>query len=217
MNAYISSDLNMVKELDPKRHELALLQEDWLEKGGTIEVLAGPSFKPAPVRYEPPPKPKVVVDQTPKPPTAAAIRQKTRRQQERAERSAERAKERADLVDRIRNLAKTMNYSQTMAVTGMSRKALYVIAAEGEFSFQPAAYVGLQNLRRATVDEEKDTKDAERIKAFKEIGLTRNQAMEKAGISFTAFTRILAKFEIDYPKTGRGGPRPAFFPKAPKQ
>lgn len=60
--------------------------------------------------------------------------------------------------------------------------------------------------------EAKDVKDAERIKAFKEIGLTRNQAMEKTGISFTAFTRILAKFEIDYPKSARGGPRPAFYP-----
>jgi type IV secretory pathway VirB10-like protein len=221
MNAYISSDINMVKELDPKRHELALLQADWLEKGGTIEVLSGPSFKPAPERHEPPPKPvvpaKIEPPKPPKPLTAAAARQKTNRQIERDERTAERLKERNKLTEQARELALTMNYTQAMRATGKSRKLLMTIAKEGGFSFQVATYIGHQNLRPHEVDEAKDAKDAERIKAFKELGLTRNQAREKAGITFPAFIRILEKFQIDYPKAKRGGPRPAFFQKVPKQ
>ena len=216
MNAYISSDLNMVKELDPFRNELALLQAEWIGKGGTIEVLAGPSFKPAPVRYEPPPRPKMVIDDTPKPPTAAAIRQKTRRQQERAERAAERAVERNKLVQSVRKLALTMTYAEAMERTGMSRKVLSAIALEGGFTFQTAAHIGYQNLRAHQIDDAQDAKDCERIKAFIEIGLSRTQAMNQMGIRFPRFNRLLDKFNIYYPKR-KAGPHPAFFPKAPKQ
>lgn len=212
MSAYISTDLNMVKALDPDRHALALQMEAFLSKGGTIEVLQGPSFIPPPVRHEPPPRPKVVIDTTPKRPTAAAVRQKTRRQKERAERAVERAKERHDLVEHTRKLAETMTYAQAMEATGKSRKVLTAIALEGGFSFQTAAQIGYQNLRPHVVDEALDAKTAERIKAFKELGLTRNQAREKAGITFPVFIRVLDKFAIDYPKR-KAGPHPAFFAK----
>lgn len=39
MNAYISNDLNMVKELDPIRHELALQMEEFLSHDGVIQVI----------------------------------------------------------------------------------------------------------------------------------------------------------------------------------
>jgi hypothetical protein len=212
MSAYISTDLNMVKALDPDRHALALKMEAFLNKGGTIEVLQGPSFVPPPVRHEPPPRPKVVIDTTPKPPTAAAIRQKTRRQKERAEREVERAKERYDLVDRTRKLAETMTYAQAMEATGKSRKVLTAIALEGGFSFQTAAQIGYQNLRAHQADDAQDAKDCERIKAFLEVGLSRTQAMNQMGIRFARFNRLLVKGNIDYPKR-KAGPHPAFFAK----
>jgi hypothetical protein len=216
MSAYISNDLNMVKELDPQRHELALLQEAFLSKGGTIEVLRGPSFVPPPARHEPPRRKKTpikaAVSPEPKPITAAAARQKTKRQKERDERAIARAAEREQQINRARKLAETMNYAQASEASGLSRKLLYTLAKEGGFNFQPSAHIGLQNLRSKTIDEAQDAKDCERIKAFMEIGLSRTQAMLQMGVRFERFNRLLTKFAIDYPKL-RKGPHPAFFPK----
>jgi len=212
MNAYISNDLNMVKALDPDRHALALKMEAFLSKGGTIEVLQGPSFIPPPVRHEPPPRVVVIKDTTPKPPTAAAIRQKTRRQLERDERANAKAVIRAQQTDRARKLAATMTYAQAHEATGISRKLLATLAKEGGFSFQPASHIGLQNLRPTMTDDARDEEDAERIKALAKEGLSRTRAMSQIGMNFTRFNRLLAKFNIDYPKR-RAGPHPAFFAK----
>jgi hypothetical protein len=154
----------------------------------------------------------VVIDTTPKPPTAAAVRQKTKRQLERAERAVEREKERYDLVEHTRKLAETMTYAQAMEATGKSRKVLTAIALEGGFSFQTAAQIGYQNLRAHQADDAQDAKDCERIKAFLEVGLSRTQAMNQMGIRFARFNRLLVKGNIDYPKR-RAGPHPAFFAK----
>ncbi|MNR29413.1 hypothetical protein D3C85_1468000 [compost metagenome] len=131
---------------------------------------------------------------------------------EREERAKERAKERTELVERIRRLAETMCYAQAILCTGISRRSLQKIAVDGGFTFQPVISKGRANLKVKTIDEAKDAKDAERIRAFMEIGLSRNQAMTQVGLSFKTFARILAKFGIDYPKR-RAGPHPAFFAK----
>jgi hypothetical protein len=215
MNAYISNDLNMVKELDPQRHELALKMEEFLSHGGTIEVLRGPSFVPPPARNEPPQRKKVIqlkVTDEPKPVTAAAARQNTKRQKERDERAVARASERKQQIERARKLAETMTYTQASEASGLSRKVLVALSKEGGFSFQSSLHISLQNLRSNTIDEAQDAKDCERIKAFVEIGLSRTQAMNQMGIRFERFNRLLAKFEIYYPKL-RKGPHPAFFPK----
>ncbi|WP_213941229.1 hypothetical protein [Pseudomonas sp. dw_612] len=212
MNAYISNDLNMVKALDPERHRIALAREEFLKKGGTIEVLQGPSFIPHPVRHEPLPRVVVVKDTTPKPPTAAAIRQKTKRQRERDERAIERAVEREQQTERARKLAETMTYAQAQEATGLSRKLLTTLAKEGVFRFQNAAYRGLRNLVPVTIDAAQDEKDAERIKSLAEEGLSRTQAMNQIGMCFNRFNRLLTQFNIDYPKR-RKGPHPAFFAK----
>lgn len=39
MSAYISTDLNMVKELDPQRHELALKMEEFENHGGVVQKI----------------------------------------------------------------------------------------------------------------------------------------------------------------------------------
>jgi len=212
MNAYVSTELSMIQMLDPQRHELALLQEAYFNKGGTIEVLQGPSFKPKDPRHEPPPRVIAVKDAMPKPPTAAAIRQKTKRQQEREERAIEKAAERARQTDLARKLAETMTYAQAAEATGLSRKLLATLASEGGFRFQPSAHIGFKNLIPTAIDDDQDAKDAERIKAFAEIGLSRTQAMNQMGIRFERFNRLLIKFEIYYPKL-RKGPHPAFFAK----
>lgn len=214
MNAYISSDINMVKELDPKRHELALLQAEWIGKGGTIEVLAGPSFQPPPKRYEPPSTPKAPRQEKVAATDTAYMDKITKRDMEREERVAQRAKEKAEHIERIRKLAETMTYAQAVEKTGIARRSLQRLAVESGFQFQ-AAENG-SNPRKARITDEQAAKYAERIRSFKEIGLTRNQATTQLGVTFRTFNKLLDRFGIDYPKSTRG-PQPAFFPKAPKQ
>jgi len=209
---YISNDLNMVKALDPDRHALALQMSEFLEKGGTIEVLQGPSFVPPPVRHEPPPTKKAKPAPV-KPVSALPTSTKmTLREIEQEERAAIAAKARAELVEQVKKLAETMSYAQTMDRTGLSRKILYTMAKDHGFSFQPAGYRNGWSANRGVIDEALDAKLAERIKAFLEIGLSRNQAQGQCGITFKTFVRILNKFNIDYPKR-RAGPHPAFFAK----
>lgn len=212
MNAYVSTELSMIQMLDPQRHELALLQEAFLNKGGTIEVLQGPSFVPPPVRHEPPPtvKAKPVTREPEKP---NWLDKMAMRDIEREERAMQRAKERTELIERIRISAETMTYAQAVLRLGMSRRNLQKIAVENDFKFQPAITNNRQSYLRGAASEEKHAKDAERIKAFREIGLSRNQAMIQLGVTFRTFTMLLEKFDIDYPKAIRG-PHPAFFPKS---
>ncbi|MGY2441375.1 hypothetical protein [Pseudomonas sp. SDO52101_S400] len=212
MNAYISNDLNMIKELDPMRHELALLQADWLEKGGTIEVLAGPSFQPLPKRHEPPPRKKVAQPQ--QKPAEPWFDKFARREIEREERAKARAAEKQAEIDRIREIAAKSTMAEAVERTGMNRGTLFRIAKKGGFNFIPVSSADYKNFRSRTPDDAKDAKDAERILAFKELGLTRNQAREKVGSTYRNFIRLLDKFNIDYPKAFS---KPAFFPKAPKQ
>ena len=54
------------------------------------------------------------------------------------------------------------------------------------------------------VDEERDAKVAERIKAFKELGISRRQCCGKLAIGNKAFERIIAAHGIDYPKARKG-------------
>lgn len=50
------------------------------------------------------------------------------------------------------------------------------------------------------VDEQNDLRNAERIKAFKELGITRRQAMIRMEMGTSQFYRLLKKYQIDYPK-----------------
>lgn len=207
MNAYISNDLNMVKKLDPQRHELALLQEEFLSKGGTIAVLSGPSFEPPPKRHEPPPRQKTKQAKR-EPAKMSYIDKLTQRDIEREQRNAKREQERVDLLESVRKLAETMTYAQAILQTGLARRTLQRIAVEGGFKFRPA----INNRRPQRTSEADDLKNAERIKAFKEIGISRYQAMSQLGVTFKTFNRLLEKFGIDYPKA-RKGPEPACFDK----
>ena len=203
----ISTELSMIQMLNPRRHELASLQEAFLSKGGTIEVLEGPSFVPPPPRHEPPP---IVKAAKPKrePPKQNWLDKMAQRDIEREERQAQREKEKVDLIERIRNMAETMTYAQVISQTGMARRTLQRIAVENEFKFRPA----ISNRRPQRTTEADDIKRAERIRAFKEVGLSRYKAMTQLGVTFNTFNRLLDKFGIDYPKAKKG-PEPACFDK----
>lgn len=213
MNAYISTELNMVRANDQKRYELSMDIEAFLGMGGTIEVLEGPSFKPPPMRHEPPAaieaKPSRARREEEKP---AFVDKMTLREIERAERQAMAAQDRANLVVKIKKYAETMTYREVSDRTGLSRRMLYCMAKDHGFSFKRAAFRDGGSQARCVIDEAYDVSAAERIKAFQELGLSRNQAIDKLGVTFRTFNRILAKFGIDYPKRTKG-PAPAFFDK----
>lgn len=210
---YVSAELSAIQMLDPKRHELALLQDEFLSKGGTIQELVPFAYVPPPIRHEPPPRKKAA---KPKPaPQAAApawLDKMAQRDIEREERVAQRAKEKAEQTEYIRKLAETMCYAQAVLRTGLPMRTLQRIAKQNNFKFQPAPNAGHRNLRPKIIDEAAESVLAEQIEACKERGLTRNQAMEEVRISHTVFVRILDKFAIDYPKRSKG-PHPAFFAK----
>lgn len=212
----ISNLINDVAHHRREANEIAMQREEFLRKGGTIQVLEGPSFKPK-VRFEPPPSVKA-----PKPVAAkcedapVSVDKMTLRDIERKERQAIRARDRAELVERVKNLAETMSYSEVSQRTGLSRKILYTMATQHNFKFKPAEYRNGADKKRGRADEKYDANTAERINTFKEIGLTRNQAIDQLGVTFKTFNRILAKFDIDYPKATKG-PHPAFFPKQAQQ
>lgn len=212
MTAYISSDINMVKELDPKRHELEIAMQAYLILGGTIEVLQGPSFQPPPKRYEPPRRKKAPKVAKPAPTWLDKIAQ---RDIEREERAAQRDKEKAERAEYVRKLAETMTYAEAVEHTGMHRRTLQLLAVANGFKFQPAIHTGSQNLKSRQYSEHEQAQLAERIKAFRDIGLSRHNAMGQIGMTFKTFARLLEKFNIDYPKCIRG-PHPAFFPKPVK-
>ncbi|UQI33051.1 hypothetical protein M3M50_10620 [Pseudomonas bijieensis] len=195
----ISTELSMIQMLDPQRHELALLQAAWLEKGGTIEVLAGPSFKPPPERHEPPPRKKTTKARriAPKP---TYLDRMAQRDIEREERSARKEQAKAELLESVRALAETLTYAQAECKTGLARRTLQRLAVEGGFKFRPA----INNRRPQRTSEADDLKNAERIRAFKEIGISRYQAMSQLGVTFKTFNRLLEKFGIDYPKATKG-------------
>ena len=211
MPAYTSTELSSIQMLDPKRHQLALEVEAFLSSGGVIQELIPFQYVPMPLRNDPPPSKKAA---KPKPKKVAPmwLDKLAQRDIEREERAKERVKERNELIERVRVLAETMTYAKAILHLGMPRRTLQKLADEGGFKFQPAVGVSRVSPNRDPADEAKQAKDAERIKAFMEIGLSRNQAMQQAGLTFKTFAKLLTKFNIDYPKR-KAGPKPAFYPK----
>lgn len=227
MNAYISSDINMVKELDPKRHELALLQADWLEKGGTIEVipLGRTLFSPIPLNSE-----TIPPSSGPKKNPSAVKIQKSAKGIEEEERLAE--KLRAYYDRGVVAASKDLHIS--------TRRANYIAAQYGvKFASRSSdaarqedqAFVpkikelilrGLTqeqmcdelNMSRTTlrricsnngiksrgkVNHQKDMALVERIKAIREIGCTRAVCARRLEINPKVLLRLIAEYEIDYP------------------
>ncbi len=192
----ISHELSMIQLNDPLRAELASHVEAFLSVGGTIQELVPFTYAPPPIRHEPPAKKKAKSASKPKP--TLKVDKLTQRDIDRERRAIERAAAKEAEEEHIRKLAETMTMAQAILRVGMSRRTLIRIAEKGGFKFQPATIA--EKPKSHKIDEAKDTSNAERIRAFKEIGLTRNQAREKIGITYTSFIRLLEKFDIDYPK-----------------
>jgi hypothetical protein len=185
----------------------------FLNQGGTIEVLEGPSFKPPPPRHEPPPRKKVAKPKKVEAPRQKWIDKMAQRDIEREERVIKREQERAEKLEYVRQLAQTMTYAQAVLRTGFPLRELNRLATKGGFKFQPAL---VHANKSGKIDEARDARHAEMIRDFKARGFTRNQARESIQSTYKNFDRLLEKFGIEYPKSVKG-PEPACFGKQNKE
>jgi hypothetical protein len=193
----ISNHLSLVEALRPASDELAAQVAEFLASGGQIEEAVPIGYKPKPITYSnqmlPAPKPFVRrrVESAPLPLDKDDIRTEAR----------------LKLVEQIRQLGVTHTQTAVAAALGVSRRLIYNHAARYDITFKAPTRGGARNLVHNTVDKERDAKFAERIKAFKELGISRRQCCGKLAIGNKAFERIIAAHGIDYPKLVRRATR----------
>lgn len=190
----ISNHLSMVEALRPASNELAHNIEAFLSKGGTIQVLEESVFIPR-VRHEPPPsekKAKPIVRRRVEPVPMPADPIDARR-----DRSAEKA-------EMVRAMAETHTQTKVSAKTGMTLRTLRELASDFGFSFKRATHGGHYGDDWKAEMKSRNECHAERIRAFKELGLSRRRVSVILAISYTTLAGILAEYGIDYPKARKG-------------
>jgi hypothetical protein len=170
MGAYISNDLNMVKELDPQRHELALLQEAFLNKGGAIQVL------PFWVDHE----------------AAGSSRTMTPNFQ-----SSDVKAETDQQAARIRKMARTMNQAEICEAEGIRRGVLRGIGKRYNIEFPVGVKHPVAPNKLTLADE---ALMVVRIKECMAKGVNRSQCAKALSISTTLLGRLIKDYDIDYPK-----------------
>lgn len=170
MNAYISSDINMVKELDPARSEIALKMDAFLEKGGAIQVL------PFWVTPGEPIKPNTITPNF----QSRAVKDETDQQ-----------------AARIRTLAKTMCQNDICEAEGISRGMLRGIGRRYaiKFPIKSKNYIAPNKYPAA-----QEASLILKIKECIENGISRNQCSINLGISSKLLYRLIDDYQIDYPK-----------------
>lgn len=170
MNAYISSDINMVKELDPARSEIALKMDAFLEKGGAIQVL------PFWVTPGEPIKPSTITPNF----QSRAVKDETDQQ-----------------AARIRTLAKTMCQNDICEAEGISRGMLRGIGRRYaiKFPIKSKNYIAPNKYPAA-----QEASLILKIKECIENGISRNQCSINLGISSKLLYRLIDDYQIDYPK-----------------
>ncbi|PRA33771.1 hypothetical protein [Pseudomonas poae] len=190
----ISNHLSLVDALRPASDELAAQVEQYLADGGKIEVAEPIGYKPKPITYsnQMPPAPKPFV------------RRKVEASPLPLDKTDIRTQERLKLAEQIRQLGVTHTQTEVAAALSVSRRLIYNYAARYDITFKAPTRGGARNLVRKEVDEARDAKLAERIKAFLELGITRRQCCGKLAIGNKAFERIITTHGIDYPKARRG-------------
>lgn len=170
MGAYISNDLNMVKELDPQRHELARLQEAFLNKGGAIQIL------PFWVDHD---SPGVSRTMTPNF-QSSGVKEDSEKQ-----------------AARIRNMAKTMNQAEICEAEGIRRGVLRGIGKRYNIEF-PVGVKNPIAPNKLTLEAE--AMMVIRIKDCIAKGINRAQCAKALTISTTLLSRLIGDYEINYPK-----------------
>lgn len=190
----ISNHLSLVEALRPKSIELEAQIAEFVAAGGEIEQTPAYNYKPRPITYsnQMPPAPKPFV------------RRKVEAAPMPLDKTDTRTQERLKMAEQIRQLGVTLTQTEVAAELGVSRRLIYNYAARYDITFKAPTRGGAHNLVRREIDETRDAKLAERIRAFLELGITRRQCCGKLAIGNKAFERIIAAHGIDYPKARRG-------------
>lgn len=193
----ISNHLSLVEALRPASDELAAAVDQYLAAGGKIDVVEPPP-PPKPVVYVPqePPAPKPFVRRraepvVPPPPTPLEIQQEQRRKR----------------VEWVMELAPDHTQSEVIDITAIGRRTLLSMSKEFDFKFKRSAHGGHNSPERKKALAERDAVMVERIKAYKELGISRRRVCVKLHITSGTLKRILEKYSIDYPISAAGGNR----------
>ena len=157
--------------------DLEAAKAAFFASGGQLVVLEGFQYRPLPARKHPAPSKH-------KRRGLPAVQNGTRQ---------EKAKARADAVA---ELAATMTWRQASEHLNVPQPTLWDIAKRNGFTFIPA--IKGKHLPKPD-DEERDARLAQRIQALRDEGLSRHRATITLEIGHTTMTRIIRKFDIDYP------------------
>ncbi|WP_106804574.1 helix-turn-helix domain-containing protein [Pseudomonas sp. S5D5] len=185
---------NEVERLRPASNELAAQVDQYLAAGGKIEEGPASGYIPKPITYSnqmpPAPKPFVRrrVEAAPLPYAPLDVRAEKRKAQ----------------AERVKTMASTMTQTEVSAATGMTPRTLRELAKDFGFSFKRASHGGHYGEKWKAETKVRDANYAERIKAFKELGISRRMVCGKLAISNRTLERILEEHGIDYPKARQG-------------
>lgn len=190
----ISNHLSMIAELRSTSDELAAQVAQFLADGGKIEEGPASGYVPKPITYsnQMPPAPKPFV----------------RRRVEATDLPTDpldaRKDKRAEKAEMVKAMASTHTQTEVSAVTGMTLRTLRDLAKDFGFSFKRATHGGHYGEQWRQDTKAKHAEYAERIKAFKELGITRRRVCGKLAISNRTLESILTEYNIDYPKARKG-------------
>lgn len=109
-----------------------------------------------------------------------------------------------ELIERIATMSETMTCAHIAEETGLTYNQVKCLGMRNGFTFKRAESTGRTLHASATEDPAIDQKLAERINAFKDLGISRNKCHQTIGIGAERFNRILDDFQIDYPRS-KGG------------
>lgn len=189
---------NEVERLRPLSNELAVAVEQFKAAGGQIEEGPASGYIPKPITYssQMPPAPKPFVRRRvdpiePPPPTKLEAQIEARNQR----------------VARVIELAPTHTQKEVAIATGIGRRTLLSMSKEFGFSFKRVHLPPNSSPENREAIAKHELILVERIKAYKELGISRRQVCEKLHITNNTLKRLLAEHMIDYPMSRAGGNR----------
>ncbi|MHA6195560.1 hypothetical protein ACX3YG_14440 [Pseudomonas wadenswilerensis] len=118
---------------------------------------------------------------------------------ERKDAAQKRRDELAKRNAQVRELAKTMTYSEAAKATGIAMATLHRIAKEGDFLFQISE--GRSGNGRK-IDRKADAVKLERLVYLRDCGLSRNAVAKRMDISDKLIERLISDYSIDFPARG---------------
>lgn len=194
----ISNHLSMIEELRPTSDELAAQVAEYLASGGQIEEGPASGYIPKPITYssQMPPAPKPFVRRRVEPIAPPPLTPLERQEEERRQR-----------VAKVMELAPTQTQKEVALATGIGRRTLLSMSKEFGFSFKRVHQPPNSSPEHREAIAKHELILAERIKAYKELGISRRQVCEKLHITNNTLKRLLAENAIDYPMSRAGGNR----------